>query len=97
MEKEIYIALNDGRIGKIAKICNCIECQKRGSPEITLVDLDHSWLDSIAINKISKENLLYCGIYVTEAVNAYIEYLKDSEFNYNIFEGTVSYMLKELG
>jgi hypothetical protein len=95
MDNVIYITLNDGTIGKIIGTCNCSACQDRGSPEITVVDLDGSWLDSIAVNKISRENLLYCGSYATKAVDSYIEYLKEFNTNYTMFKNHIANMLEK--
>lgn len=42
-----YVVLADGRIGRIAKICDCDQCSDRGELELYIADLQSNYLECL--------------------------------------------------
>ena len=75
----LYIVLKDGLIGKLNGVCRCSKCMERGSPEIEIVNLDGYWADSVKINSLKDEDILYFGESLQSAVDTCVEHVKSSQ------------------
>ena len=53
-----YILTKDLEIGYIASICKCSECQKRGNAEITINNLDDSYMLETKIHNIINKDVI---------------------------------------
>lgn len=53
-----YVLTKDLEIGYIESICRCSECQKRGNAEITINNLDDSYMLETKIHNIINKDVI---------------------------------------
>lgn len=50
--KNLFLKNKEGKILKVSVICMCVECQRRGMPELVLEDMNGQYADYIKVSDL---------------------------------------------